>query len=214
MYRLPEGFADGIRAGIAHWKETSMGLAKQGWTAPQSLTPADVYDLLGPCSTEADVDAAFVHLFETEDGCLFESTAVYLIENPLTLAWHPLLTQVFAAYRRREFLITVPSLLLVLEGVLSVDAGRSVKVRQRAQDRKSDAERRLPDSLTAAEWAATVVFVGLLFENAPFDGQHPGRLNRHWVLHGRDSADWTQSDCLRLLVALETVCSLLDHEPV
>ncbi len=51
-----------------------------------------------------------------------------------------------------------------------------------------------------------------LFQFAPFDGDKPVFINRHWILHGRDndSASWTVADALRLFNALQTVDSLLE----
>ena len=54
------------------------------------------------------------------------------------------------------------------------------------------------------------LFVEKLFQQAPFEDVRPAFMNRHWILHGRDSASWSRADALRLFNALQTVDSLLE----
>jgi len=214
MYEFPEGFADKIRSGIKQWQRTSLMLAEQGWTAPGSLTPADVYDLIEACSTPEEVDEAFVRLFSDNDTELFSLTASQLLETKVLTRWYPLLEQVFSSYQRSHYLVAIPALLTIFEGLLATDAGCSTKVTRIVAAKVREIEERLPNSVTLAEWQATEKFVENLFAYSRFDEEPPSGLNRNWVLHGRDALDWTQADCLRLVVALETVSSLLEPVPV
>ena len=102
MYGLPKDFAERLRAGLALWAQTSLRLADNGWTAPRSLTPKEVYDLLEPCSTPEEIDAAYVQLFLADKSALFEHTASFLLVSPTACAWRDLLTEVFERYRRGE----------------------------------------------------------------------------------------------------------------
>jgi hypothetical protein len=52
---------------------------------------------------------------------------------------------------------------------------------------------------------SNLVFLQMLFAPKPFDQKPPDRINRHWVLHGRDDCNWSQADVFRLLNALETL---------
>ena len=52
-----------------------------------------------------------------------------------------------------------------------------------------------------AAWESLNCFVESLYGRVEFAGAEPRTLNRHWILHGRSSAEWTQADCLRLLQA-------------
>lgn len=214
MFQLPEGFADNIRLGIQRWSETSSRLANQGWTVPDSLTPADVYDMLEGCKSAEDVDATFVALFEANDGELLETTSALLLGSQAVEMWHDLLSQALDAYRRRHHLLAVPALLLAIEGVLAEDAGCNTNVKSMAAARVADIQRRIPGSITLIEWQAASAVIDNLYEGSPFTGSAPVTLNRHWILHGRTNADWSQADCLRLISLLTTLCSLFEPLPV
>ena len=214
MFQLPEDFADRLRLGIERWGQTSSRLAAQGWTVPDSLTPADVYDALEGCVSEEDVDATFVALFEANDGELFEQASALLLESRAVENWHDLLMQTLDAYKRQHYLLAVPSLLLTIEGVLAVDAGCNTNVKSMASARVAEIQRRLPGSVTLIEWEAAQAVIDKLYQGSPFTGSAPATLNRHWILHGRSSATWSQADCLRLISLLATLCSLFEPLPV
>jgi hypothetical protein len=54
-------------------------------------------------------------------------------------------------------------------------------------------------------WASILGFLSSVFGYHSFATLAFDRLNRHWVLHGRDEPRWTRLDCLRLFQALDTL---------
>lgn len=56
-------------------------------------------------------------------------------------------------------------------------------------------------------WDTIQQFVNDVFGNSDFTGTEP-RLNRHWVLHGRSNANWTRTDCIRLLQAVRVLAEV------
>jgi len=46
-------------------------------------------------------------------------------------------------------------------------------------------------------WSALATFIGKLYEPSDFSKGRPPLLNRHWILHGRDSTQWTVADAHR-----------------
>jgi hypothetical protein len=110
-----------LRAGLQRLERASAQLASQGWALPMSLTPNETYQLLDAGSPE-DVDAAFVSLYEAEDGSYFQEVTRDLLDREVLAPWRPLLDQVISAYQRLDFAITIPALLTVCEGVLRRDS--------------------------------------------------------------------------------------------
>jgi hypothetical protein len=93
-----------------------------------SLTPNETYQLLDAGSPE-DVDAAFVSLYEAEDGSYFQEVTRDLLDREVLAPWRPLLDQVISAYQRLDFAITIPALLTVCEGVLMSGRGNETDMR-------------------------------------------------------------------------------------
>lgn len=180
-----------------------MELAAQGWTTPLWVVPSEMSELLGS-GVPDEVDGRFVEFYERDGGVKRSETMTWLLNRESLAPWRVLLSQVSTAYDRDDFAIAVPSLLAVLEGVLMADEGTSVRVRDAAS-------RRVEQSSNAVRkwlWGAVSSFVDEVYRRSDFGGQRPSVINRHWILHGRDSSTWTQADCLRLIQAIEVVTSL------
>jgi hypothetical protein len=100
-------------------------------------------------------------------------------------------------------LIVVPSLLTVLEGVFAKPENAPfIKGPERAKFFSEKIAAFPPDSVEAYMWRSADAFMKKLFESHQFGGPEPGFLNRHWVLHGRDTPEWGRADCLRLFQAI------------
>jgi len=191
-------------------EQASLELASQGWALQMSLTPAKIYKILTARSPKA-VDAVFVNLYESNNGSFFNRVAKSLASRDVIAKWRPLLKQVFSAYRRRDFLITIPALLIACEGVLASDRGNETNVKKVVADCVQAQKHREPDSITFLVWRTVERFINELFKNSDFTGARPSVLNRHWILHGRDSSTWTQADCLRLIQVVDTLSYLRER---
>jgi hypothetical protein len=208
----PHELAEAVRAGLDRLDRASLDLAQQGWALPMSLTPAETYGILSGGAPDA-VDTAFVRLYEADEGRHFELLAEALLDRrEVLIQWRALLEQTVSAYKRGDFAITIPSLLIVCEGVLMVGHGNRTDLRSVVRQRAEAAQSQLPESITTILWRSVHRFVDQLFARSDFSGTPPARLNRHWILHGRDSSRWNQADCLRLFLAVDTISTLSDDE--
>jgi hypothetical protein len=117
-----------------------------------------------------------------------------------------LLEQCLESYERGNYLICVPALIAVLEGAIAFPEGVAFI---HGWGRRAFFDCKIADCdsdlLSRALWESMDIFVSHLFEHAPFGGARPPRLNRHWILHGRDVPDWGQAEALRLFQALQTL---------
>lgn len=209
----PSELAEAARAGLERMEQASLDLAMQGWTLPMSLTPAETYEVLDTGSPDA-VDALFVRLYEGHEGQHFERLAETLLDRNVLAQWRGLLKQTISAYRHSNFSITIPSLLLICEGVLMRGHGNRTDLRIVVCERAGTEQRKSRDSFDAILWCNIKGFIDELFKKSDFSTAPPDRLNRHWVLHGRDASRWSQADSLRLFQAVDTISTLIDDRAV
>ncbi|BAS26752.1 hypothetical protein [Limnochorda pilosa] len=201
--------AAGFRKAMRAIETSSLHLAELGWAIPMFLTPAEVRQLLEGAAPHS-IDERFIELYESNDQAYFNEMAERLVTRANLRPWRTLLRQAASAYRRRQFVITVPALMIVCEGVLMADQGRRTDLRNVVSTYVQQVERDLPDSLTLVIWRTVERFVDQLYMRSDFDGPRPGMLNRHWILHGRDSAAWTHADSLRMFQAVDTVSNIAE----
>jgi hypothetical protein len=159
-------------------------------------------------STADDVDAFFVDFYTGDDFAELRFLRKELTQRAGLAQWRALLEQCFDAFESANHLITIPALLTVLDGVIA-KAGKNTS--WRIDPRKLCSEKAAAvNGLKKWMWRSLELFFAKLFQPAPFDQSRPILINRHWILHGRDSANWTGADALRLFNALQTVDSLLE----
>jgi hypothetical protein len=200
-----DGFVRDIRG-------ASEQLAQFGWTLPMQLTPGEV---IGLAREPIDkIDAFFVEYYTAEDFVALRRARSELLARPGLSAWWGLLKECFEAFESGKHLVTVPALICTIEGVVA-SAGNSLH--KQNVSRKflvgvcaNKAKGSSGGDIRAFMWHSLEIFIEKLFQDAPFDKSRPAIINRHWILHGRDLADWTKADSLRLFCALETIDSLLE----
>jgi hypothetical protein len=155
-----------------------------------------------------------VRLYDADGRRYFKRLAEELLNRGVLARWRVLLEQTVSAYRRREFAITIPALLIVCEGILMRGKGNRTDLRVVVCERAEAEQCKSPESINAILWRNVHSFVDELFKRSDFSGAPPGRLNRHWILHGRDASSWSQADCLRLFQAVDTISTLSDDVAV
>jgi hypothetical protein len=209
----PSELEEAVRVGLERLDHASVDLAAQGWALPMSLTPAETYEIL-EAGSPAAIDELFVRLYDADEQRPFERLAEELLNRDVLARWRVLLEQTVSAYRRCEFVIIIPALLIVCEGILMHAKGNKTNVREIVCKRAEAEQRKSPELINTILWRNVSCFVDELFKKSDFSGMPPGRLNRHWILHGRDASCWSQADCLRLFQAVDTISVLSDDVAV
>lgn len=177
-------------------------LGSLGWTFPVYMSPWRLYAILH-LDTVDQIDESFVKFYCESDGKNYAQLRDAILSDERLAPWRSLLKQCFGSYEREEFLIVVPSLLTVLEGVLAKPENAPfVTGPERARFFSEKIAAFPADSVEAHMWRCANTFIKKLFESHGFGGPEPGLLNRHWVLHGRLTPEWSRADCLRLLQAI------------
>lgn len=193
-----------------HLEPTVDKLAELGWVIPMSAAPQEVVALAKVKDDERAIEEYFINNYGDYSSDDFQRLRRDLLSNQQLTQWHPLLGQCFDAYGRGQYIITVPALISIIEGFLaysgqvSTSKWRDVKGFIEDTIRNSD-----EGSLKHIIWTATLKYLDNLFGFSDFAQSPPEKINRHWILHGRDAADWAQADALRLIIALYTISTLL-----
>jgi hypothetical protein len=191
---------------LRQMKEGTTKLANLGWTLPISFTLQQVAELSQCPHTDTVLEQYMFEHFTRENGQSYSRLRSYVVGASDLQDWRSLLEQCFDAYNRGHYLVPIPALLSVIEGAVAKNAGtlmaRDTRPTKHILSLKSRAQ---PEGIEFLVWHSTQIVADKLFQSCPFDGPHPGQLNRHWVLHGRDHTQWTQTDVLRLFNILGTM---------
>jgi hypothetical protein len=176
-------------------------LGAAGWTIPL-WAPIDQCRRILHRIPPGHLDKAFVRHYSKDEGKASRELFAALLAAPGLDLWRPLIRQCIATYRRRQYLVTVPSLLLTLEGAVARATRRTgTKMRDYTAEARTNAKwgtRRLI-------WASVQSFMVALYAPSDFAQSPPDTLNRHWALHGRERPEYTKADCLRLFQAIHTI---------
>ncbi len=196
-----------VRNGCADTERAAIVLGCQGWTIPMWATHGQI-KALSAVQGDRALDRAMARRYARHPQLLErihgETAAAYVIRK-----WRPLFRQAAFLSGQKQYLVVVPSLLLIFEGLSTL-----LPTMPSTSSSPKPAFRELPADargIIRAEWVSVSTFCMKVFGRAPFDEAYPAVLNRHWVLHGRAAPRWGAVDSLRLFQAIHTFTCLLQH---
>jgi hypothetical protein len=191
-------------------QEKAEALGRYGWTIPMEAGVPEVYDILNAIHDEASSDQVFAAYF-TEDrvSALIEHT----LANSNLEKWKPLVTEALDCLKEKRYRICTAGLLPIIEGLCAQTFNLTHFEGAKEREKFFIAKReQLVESgpLGGALWANIIAFLETIFQYAPFENpdNYPKILNRHVLLHGRSIPQANREDCLRLLLALDTISQI------
>jgi len=171
-----------------------------------SFTLPQLVELADHGNTDQEVEQYMLDYFTFESGRFFLDLRGHVLGSKNLVGWRALLEQCFDAYDRGHYLVPIPALLSVIEGAVAQNAGKLKLPQLNSKKLAADLEKAAPPGgMGFFVWRSARVVLDKLFASSDFGGPHPGELNRHWALHGRDQTQWTQTDALRLFNLLATI---------
>ncbi|HDR8129174.1 TPA: hypothetical protein QC448_003618 [Bacillus cereus] len=198
-------------------KKSAGNLGRRGWTLPMAMTPGETIGV-SEIEDQDELDATFLEFYSNKKE--FQLIKTHILEHELTKEWRELLVQCFDSYERGNYLIVIPNLFIVIEGLAQIlisprfqkyinpDMKRKPPLRDQYKKVKKEVE---TDRTYIICYISVAEFLNCVFKVGNFD-KRPARLpiiNRDWVLHGRDyPCNWKQVDALRLFNALSTIIEL------
>jgi len=181
-------------------------LADLGWALPMMFTLRELVELAEHGNTDQQIERYMLDFFTLEDGRSFMYLQRGALASANLVGWRALLEECFDAYDRGHYLVEIPALLSVVEGTMAQNAGKlnvaEVDPRKFAASLEKATQ---PGSIDFWIWRSVRIVLDKLFAPSGFGGPHPKKVNRHWILHGRDQTQWTQVDALRLFNLLATI---------
>lgn len=184
-------------------KSAQLG-AKNGWTLPPHTTMRESFEMMNNKNKE-EIDREFEEHYSITEN--YEVMKRKLSSKVFEGKWKELLDQCFDNYERGYFKIAIPSLFLILEGVVFdivkdqswkkalVEIGQQIK----------------PESIKRPVFISVKEFIFNAYSYGNFEKatERPSLINRSWVLHGRDNInEWKKVDSLRLFNALYSLAFL------
>lgn len=196
--KLREDFEQGVKI----LEKQGEQLAQHGWILPYWATPGEVRKILALDDAQA-IDEVFSHFYNRNEFRFLKRIETEICTEESIEQWHPLLKECFAAYYSSYYLVPIPALLAILEGVLAKKTGKF----DYNMNWPNYANKKLKrgEKLHGLFEVSVRYFMGKLMKTHKFGDSRPEKLNRNWILHGRDETTWTQADCLRLFQALHTI---------
>ncbi|WP_235561190.1 hypothetical protein [Bacillus sp. FJAT-28004] len=173
--------------------------ADSGWTIPPHTTFRECQELIEGKSKE-DIDHDF-QLHYKEIGNYNSMKTVLLSGRCFGGKWKSLLEDCFINYEEDRHSIVIPSLFLILEGVI-FDTVKDQDWKAALKERKKKIK---DNSINKPLFTSVQRFIDKAFKYGDFEAESYKHsfINRNWVLHGRDDInEWEPVDALRLFNAL------------
>lgn len=209
------------------WIRVAEDIGEKGWTIPLNLSVHELFEIADSEDLN-EVDEVFMQFFTVENN--YSEMKKSIMENDLLKEFHPLLEQCFENYEKESFLIVIPSLFSVVEGLAHKliyppyretshhKSGQRANIITKYTKMRDEIEN---NSTNAAIYISATLFLSKSFDNKnAFNDEaekdnRPLIINRNRVLHGRDNiALWRKADAMRLFNALHTlsILNLSDEE--
>lgn len=198
-----------VEAHVALEKDTEW-LGENGWTMPLWADPGIVSKLR---NASGDIDKAFVRWYTADGNKRLRELWKRLRNSKGLCRWRTVIEQTIDSYLERRYAVVVPCLLIVIEGVIAHGAD---DLRKPVTNLKSSARNKYLQTEAGMRrliWISIQSFIKPIFGTASFTESRPIKLNRHWVLHGRDTKAWgLRRESIRLFHALDTISTTVDRK--
>jgi len=187
--------------------------AKYGWTMAHQITLAKYFDTRDLEDCLDAFDSYFVSCYEENNQRLYqEQRNINLFE--IDIKQRRILEQCYTAYEQEMYQIVIPSLLLLIEGVMAhlLDTNAFGGKLKEELKKLTDVDRELDDRESIL-YSTTVFITDHLFKKHDFLQERLEIINRNWILHGRDDpSKWTKADALRLFNVLSSLLFVLKED--
>ena len=198
-----------IEAHVALEKDTEW-LGKNGWTMPLWADPRIVSKLR---NASGDIDKAFVSWYTADDNKRLRELWNRLRNSKGLGRWRTVIEQTIASYLERRYAVVVPCLLIVIEGAVAHGADDLCKPVTNPKSSARNKRLKTEGGMRRLIWISIQSFLEPIFGTASFSESCPIKLNRHWVLHGRDTKAWgLRRESVRLFHALDTISTTVDRK--
>lgn len=151
-----------------------------------------------------DINGLMLEHYTRNESTQIKETIQACKSNKLIKLYTRLFSQSIFAYNHKQYHLAIMGLLGVVDGLLS---DISKKTGTHIESRAKAITDKLSDDIELSQEDFSVWFLYSSFMDivkgigatAPFDGEEPKLLNRHWIMHGRTKKKISQLDCIKII---------------
>ncbi|ABR48424.1 hypothetical protein Amet_2266 [Alkaliphilus metalliredigens QYMF] len=192
------------------FEQTIEKISKMGWVLPLSMKITDIKKISSLNKDIATYDEFFMSYFTKKK---MTELAKHINNSDIGERHKSLFKDCLESVDRGKYIISIISLITILEGVLSIfgDNPNSIKMIRVARYHMDESKNkgRLIDYLI---WLSNYTFINEIYKNSEFDKNEPDSVNRHWLLHGRSKNEWQECDCIKICNAIHCLVTIKKHE--
>lgn len=223
--RLPALIA-GLPKYVKEQPGKAVALAEAGWCLPPT-EPLDFVTRFSEVLDQGDqgeqLDKELTTLFAV-DGESYQMLSNFLLSDEVPTGFRRLLEECIEAHRRKMYYVAIAGLFSAIEGMMAECTGNIKKktfkpkghletsvffkaLVERKEEMKTKMKMKDLVSLTILPVAdALWTFLNNAYGCHDFsDEESPDFVNRHWVAHGRDLEYGTETNSLKLLLAVSAI---------
>ncbi|MBU8919103.1 hypothetical protein BGM25_23950 [Bacillus sp. FJAT-29953] len=206
---LPEMNLPEIKFDYELFYKSSENIGKWGWTVPFSFTLAQMGFFENDSLTKEDIDTFFYDYYSEDDNFDRMINAILSIND--IGQWHKPIKQCVFAHKNNMFILSISTLIPVLEGILSTFESdktniRMMKICKEMLDSTDD-----KSMINKIMWTSCYHFISALYQKSDFSATEPDIINRHWILHGRTAFNNSEIDSIRIFNAVETISTIMKY---
>lgn len=181
------------------YQASVLRLAELGWSAPIQFTHLQTVEFGNPSHTADNVNEAMVEFYIQDGSERLSKTVDDILKRSELEPWHQTIAECLDSFKSARFLVVVPTMITVMEGILALKTGTflSKEVRMIAPTKRV-ANAPKASRLEQSIWLSVAKLIEQLYTKASFEDEAPDFLNRHWILHGRNTSKDARLDSLRL----------------
>ncbi|MFP3667779.1 hypothetical protein SB717_21780 [Priestia sp. SIMBA_032] len=216
--KVPEVVKNGLKLNIPKIKSGevdyesfyrgSENIGKWGWTVPFSFGLVHIKYFENDSLTKRDVDKFFYNYYSS-DNDEFDKMTNSILKNKDIYQWHEAIKQCVYAHKHNRYILSISTLIPVLEGILSTFESNKSNIRMMKVCKdmlNTTDDESLIDKIM---WTSCYHFISALYKKSDFSKTEPEIINRHWILHGRTAFNSSEIDSLRIFNAIETVSGIM-----
>lgn len=186
-------------------------LIKSGWTVPHHVFWPLMSDDRILRKSQSEIDEHIAEIYLEDDMELYKETKDLIIDY-IYPKHKKLVTDCFFLFEKDKFSITIPALLSIIEGEIteasgfenSIDFKNKIKRHFNYDEERDTSVENIKDitKYSLVSFLVDVLYCG----ESQWENNGCKIINRHQVMHGRDTPDnWDQIDFLRLMHTLATI---------
>lgn len=189
-------------------------ITPEGWTLPSDAGIFMIKRLADEDEVK-DINAFLEWYYTVEEYFHVKYMVNFINDSPIKEGVKKLFLECWDAFQNNLYALCSTGLVAVIEGILSEYSDdkkdtRMMKICQKMVDE-------FPDDgsiILKYMWISYNIFIRNLYEKSDFSATEPNEINRHWLLHGRSDFEISELDCIRLINAVQSICTIYktDHE--